>query len=60
MADPTGKSNTIETLFDQHLVRPPEGEDGIGPTLGEDVSAETEEAEDARHGVHSEDQGPGI
>jgi hypothetical protein len=60
MADDETRSGTLEALFNRHLVQPPEGEDGIGPTLGENVSAEEEGREDARHGVHSEDQGPGV
>ena len=60
MPDPHPKPNTFDTLFNRHLVTPPEGEDGIGPTLGEDVSAREEGREDARHGAHSEDQGPGV
>ena len=60
MADPTPKPNTFDDLFNRHLVEPTDGEDGIGPTLGEDVGVQKERREDARHGVHSEDQGAGI
>ena len=54
MADPTPKPNTLETLFNTHLVEPTDGEEGMGPTVGEDVSAETERKDDPRHGAHSE------
>lgn len=60
MADRQTRPNTIETLVEQPIVTPPEGEDGVGPTLGQDVSVEAEEREDVRHHAHSEDQGPGI
>ena len=60
MAEPTPKPNTFDELFNHHLTEPTEGEDGIGPTLGEDVSIQKERREDARHGVHSKDQGAGI
>ena len=60
MSDANAKPSTLDTLFNRHLVESPEGEDGIGPTVGEDVSAEEERREDASHGAHSEDQGPGV
>ena len=60
MADRKDKPDTMETLVERPLVQPTEGEDGMGPTLGEDVSVEREEQEDARHRAHSEDQGAGI
>jgi hypothetical protein len=60
MAESKAPSTTLDALFNHHLVEPPEGEDGLGPTLGQDVSAEREEREDAEHGAHSEDQGPGV
>jgi hypothetical protein len=59
MADRQSHPSTLETLVNRPLTTPPEGEDGIGPTLGEDVSVEAEERADARRGAHSEDQGPG-
>ena len=60
MADPNPKPGMLDSLFNSHLVTPTEGEDGLGPTMGEDVSAEHERDEDARHHAHSEDQGPGV
>jgi hypothetical protein len=60
MAESKVPSSTLDALFNRHLVQPPEGEDGLGPTVGEDVSAETEQRKDAEHGAHSEDQGPGV
>lgn len=60
MADSHPRPGTIESLVDRPLVQPSEGDDGIGPTLGEDLSVEAEKREDARHGAHSEDQGPGV
>jgi hypothetical protein len=51
MADPTPKpQNTLEVLFNDHLVTP-EGDDGIGSTLGEDVSAKRQRETDARFGA---------
>jgi hypothetical protein len=48
MADPTTKpKSTLEVLFNEHLVAP-EGDDGIGSTLGEDVSAKRQREIDAR------------
>jgi hypothetical protein len=48
MADPTTKpKSTLEVLFNDHLVAP-EGDDGIGSTLGEDVSAKRQRETDAR------------
>ena len=60
MADRKSSPNTLESLIDRPLTEPPEGEDGIGPTLGEDLSAERQRESDARHHAHSEDQGPGV
>ena len=60
MADPDPKENTVESLFNRHLVEPTKGEDGLGPTVGEDVGADAERREDARHGAHSKDAGSGI
>lgn len=40
--------STLEHLFNQHLVEP-DNPDGIGPTVGEDVSPENERREDARY-----------
>ena len=57
MADPDAKTkpNAFEQMFPGPLVEPPEGEDGMGSTVGEDVSVRREREEDARHGVHGED-----
>ena len=57
MADPDAKTkpNAFEQMFPRPLVEAPEGEDGVGSTLGQDVSPNREREEDARHGVHSED-----
>jgi hypothetical protein len=53
MADPTTKpEGTLEVLFNEHLVAP-EGDDGIGSTLGEDVSAKRQRETDAR--FHAKD-----
>lgn len=52
MADPTTKpKGMLDTLFNEHLVAP-EGENGIGPTLGENVSDARQRATDARKGAH--------
>ena len=51
MADPTPRRNSFEQMFDRPITRP-QGGDGIGPTLGEDVSVEHEREEDARNGAH--------
>ncbi len=56
---PTPRANALEQMFEQPLTQPPEGEDGIGPTLGQDVSVEHEREEDARHGAHSIDEEEG-
>ena len=52
MADPTTKpKGLLETLFTEDLTQP-NGGDGIGPTLGEDVSAARQRETDARNGAH--------
>ena len=45
---PAAEKNPIEEMFDQPLTEP-ETSDGIGPTLGEDLTPEHERAEDARY-----------
>ncbi len=50
--DPTPRGNALEQMFDRPLTQPPEGEDGVGSTLGQDVSVKHEREEDARHGAH--------
>ena len=58
MDDPDAKPsrNGFERMFDRPLTQPPEGEDGIGPTLGQDLGVEREREEDARHGAHPTDE----
>ena len=60
MADRQAKPNSIETLVDRPLIQPPEGADGMGPTLGQDVSVEEKRRKDARHGAHPKDRGPEV
>jgi hypothetical protein len=57
MADPDSKTkpNAFEQMFPGPLVQPPEGEDGMGSTVGGDVSVGREREQDARHGAHGED-----
>ncbi len=58
MADTTPRKNVFEQMFDRPITQP-EGEHGIGPTLGEDLSVEQERKEDGRNGVHSIDRQTG-
>ena len=56
MADPATPTsppskNTFEQMFDRPVTRP-ESDEGVGPTLGEDVSAEHEREEDAANGAY--------
>jgi hypothetical protein len=52
MADPTTKpKGMLDSLFNEHLTKPT-GENGIGSTLGEDVSGERQRETDARNGAH--------
>ena len=52
MADPNPvpRKNAFEEMFDRPVTAP-ESEEGIGPTVGEDVSVAHERAEDARNGA---------
>jgi hypothetical protein len=47
MANTPTKKNPLEEMFEQPLVRP-ETDDGIGPTLGEDLTPR-HEREENRH-----------
>ncbi len=60
MADPkpTPRKNAFEEMFDRPLTQP-DNDEGIGPTLGQDASAEHERAEDARNGAHDVDRSAG-
>ena len=51
------KANAFEQMFDRPLTQPLEGEDGMGSTLGEDVSVEREREADARHGAQDVEDG---
>ena len=53
MADPHSpvRKNAFEQMFDRPLTQPDNNE-GVGPSLGEDVSVEHEREEDARNGAH--------
>ena len=57
MADPNTapRKNAFEQMFDRPITQP-ETEEGIGPTVGEDVSVEHEREEDARNGAHDTDR----
>ena len=57
MADPNPapRKNAFEQMFDRPITQP-ETEEGIGPTVGEDVSVEHEREEDARNGAHDADR----
>jgi hypothetical protein len=57
MADPitAPRKNAFEQMFDRPITKP-ETEEGIGPTVGEDVSIEHEREEDARNGAHDTDR----
>lgn len=52
MADPAipSSKNAFEQMFDRPITQP-ESEEGMGPSLGEDVSVEHERQEDIRNGV---------
>ena len=54
MADPATppRKNAFEQMFDRPITQP-ESEEGMGPSLGEDVSVEHERDEDARNGVQN-------
>ena len=59
MADPNDKSHStldkpLVAPWDKHITTP-DSVDGMGSTLGEDVSPEHQRVEDARNGAH--DQG---
>ena len=54
MADPAPRKNIFEEMFDGPLVKP-DSDDGMGPTVGGDVSAERQRREDARNGVQDTD-----
>ena len=45
---PTDSKNPLEEMLDRPLTEP-ETADGIGPTLGEDLTPEHEREEDARY-----------
>ncbi len=53
MADPqpAPRKNAFEQMFDRPVTQP-DNDDGMGPTLGEDVSVEHERAENVRNGAH--------
>ena len=56
MAEPTDtKPGRVDPLAGEHLNRPT-APDGIGPTLGEDVSPEHERAEDAKAAAFKKQQ----
>ena len=55
MAEPNDKpQSTINAPWDKHFTAP-DSVDGIGPTLGPDVSPKHQRTEDALNGAH--DQG---
>ena len=54
--DPKPRKNGFEQMFDGSLTKPSEGEDGMGPTLGQDVGVQHEREQDARHGAHPADE----
>ena len=49
--DPKPQGNAFEQMFDRPVTQRREGEDGIGPTLGQDLSVQHERDEDAHHGA---------
>ena len=57
MADPkpTPGKNALEQMFDQPITRP-DNDEGIGPTLGEDVGARRQREEDVRNGARDADR----
>ena len=52
MAEPAipPRKNAFEQMFDRPITQP-ETEEGIGPSLGEDVSIDHQREEDARNGA---------
>jgi hypothetical protein len=55
MADTPTKPGRVDPLASEHLTRPTEP-DGIGPTLGEDVSPENERREDEKSAAFRKSQ----
>jgi hypothetical protein len=51
MADQTTGKPALEEIIDRPFTKPEDEQEGIGPTLGEDVSVAHEREEDARHGA---------